>query len=65
LAAGSLIHAGIATQNVVEKALRKKAVMLASATTSGAQALVRENLGLEENYGGLILQHIAAHSARR
>src|SRR5678815_5734484 len=52
-------HAGIATQNVVEKALRKEGVMR-HRDDLGREALVAKIWDWKDKYGGLILQQLRA-----
>src|SRR4030095_4234508 len=55
-------HAGIATQNVVEKALRKEGVMR-HRDDLGREALVAKIWDWKDKYGGLILQQLRALGA--
>src|SRR4029077_2577169 len=52
-------HAGIATQNVVEKALRKEGVMK-HRDDLGREALVGKIWEWKEKYGGIILKQLRA-----
>ncbi|MFN0125874.1 MAG: valine--tRNA ligase [Verrucomicrobiales bacterium] len=52
-------HAGIATQNVVEKTLRKEGVMK-HRDELGREALVAKIMEWKEQYGGLILKQLMA-----